>query len=984
MPCVATGNVHAHHRERARAPGRDRGGAAAVRRSTRPSPSAAATPRTCWPRPSGWRSASATTRTRSPRRRGWPSGSSSTSPRTSATATPARRIPTADRKLAELCRSRDRRALSRDGATGRGARAARGGAARDPPPRPVGLLPAPPRHARAGARGRRPRCAGPSRCAACCRPGAAAARACRSIVCYLTGLSHIDPIENELLPRALPATRSSPPLPDIDLDFPRDIRDVLIPRVHDRYGRDRCALVAAFATFQVRSAVRDFAKALGLPPGEIERLARAADPWKDAQRHPTGGGDRPSGVRLAALARADRARPRRLGAAAPPVPAPGRDGDLDPAADRPLPGAAGRRWRGARWCSGTRTPAATPASSRSTCSGLGMLSAVERCVDEIARVRGEQIDLSRIPYDDERGLRARSRRRRRWASSRSRAARRCRCCKRTLPGEPRRPHRAGRARAARADPGRRGASLHRAAQARCGPTRLRGALRAPVARAGAEGHARRDRLPGPGAGGGDGVRRLQRGRGRGAAPGDEPQALGGGDPRVRGEVRRRRDGSAAPSARSAERVCRQIVRLLGLRLPEGALGRVRAARLPVDLAARALRAGVPVRAAERAADGLLSARTRWCTRRSGGGWRCCLPASASGAVRVPGGGQGARVRIGLGYVQRGAGGGGPGARGRARAGRGLALARRPGRAVGRFAETLERLAWAGACDELVDGPVESRRRQALWQLGVAVPGVPVPEGTQLALPLEPHAGARAARALRLGADAGRLRLHRRDAARAPAGADAARACRRPAHEPRARARPATAAACGSRAWSWRASGRRPPRASRSCCSRTSTARINLIVPPPVYERYRLAVRAEPLVLATGRLERREGTINVLVDQIERLERPDLPRAEVKHIEPRRAWSTRARSTRLAGCAGSSFNGRGGPAGRGAGRAQLRQAGALARKRLPGGREVDPRGVEGDRPPLAGAGVHHPEPIRAAEEDEAAIGRPGELVGAVRA
>jgi error-prone DNA polymerase len=61
-------------------------------------------------------------------------------------------------------------------------------------------------------------------------------------------------------------------LPDIDLDFPRDIRDVLIPRVHDRYGRDRCALVAAFSTFQVRSAVRDFAKALGLPPGEIERL----------------------------------------------------------------------------------------------------------------------------------------------------------------------------------------------------------------------------------------------------------------------------------------------------------------------------------------------------------------------------------------------------------------------------------------------------------------------------------------------------------------------------------------------------------------------------------------------------------------------------------------------------------------------------------------------------------------------------------------
>jgi error-prone DNA polymerase len=69
--------------------------------------------------------------------------------------------------------------------------------------------------------------------------------------------------------------------------------------------------------------------------------------------------------------------------------------------------------------------------------------------------------------------------------------------------------------------------------------------------------------------------------------------------------------------------------------------------------------------------------------------------------------------------------------------------------------------------------------------------------------------------------------------------------------------------------------------------------INLIVPPPVHDRFRLAVRSEPLVLATGRLERREGTTNVLVDRVERLERPDLPKAEIKHIEPRRVWSSEA-------------------------------------------------------------------------------------------
>jgi hypothetical protein len=47
----------------------------------------------------------------------------------------------------------------------------------------------------------------------------------------------------------------------------------------------------------------------------------------------------------------------------------------------------------------------------------------------------------------------------------------------------------------------------------------------------------------------------------------------------------------------------------------------------------------------------------------------------------------------------------------------------------------------------------------------------------------------------------------------------------------------------------------------------------------------LAVRAEPFVVATGRLERRTGTTNVVVERIAALERPDLPLAEVKQIEP---------------------------------------------------------------------------------------------------
>ena len=107
-------------------------------------------------------------------------------------------------------------------------------------------------------------------------PGRGRGSSVSSIVCYLTGLSHIDPIANGLLlGRFLHEDLRG--LPDIDLDFPRDIREVLIPRVHERYGRDRAALVAAFPTFRARGAIRELGKVLGLPPGEIERVARMAD-----------------------------------------------------------------------------------------------------------------------------------------------------------------------------------------------------------------------------------------------------------------------------------------------------------------------------------------------------------------------------------------------------------------------------------------------------------------------------------------------------------------------------------------------------------------------------------------------------------------------------------------------------------------------------------------------------------------------------------
>src|SRR6516225_4003276 len=119
---------------------------------------------------------------------------------------------------------------------------------------------------------------GPDSVRALLAPGRGRGSSVSSLVCYLIGLSHIDPIANRLaLGRFLHEDLSG--LPDIDLDFPRDIREGLIPRVHDRYGHDRSALVAAFPTFRARGAIRELGKVLGLPPGEIERLARGSEGW---------------------------------------------------------------------------------------------------------------------------------------------------------------------------------------------------------------------------------------------------------------------------------------------------------------------------------------------------------------------------------------------------------------------------------------------------------------------------------------------------------------------------------------------------------------------------------------------------------------------------------------------------------------------------------------------------------------------------------
>ena len=90
---------------------------------------------------------------------------------------------------------------------------------------------------------------------------------------YLIGISHVDPLRWGLtLERFIPEDMTL--LPDIDLDFPRTLRDELIGRVHQHFGPEYAVLAGAIATYSVKGIVQDLGKALGLPKGDLRLLAK--------------------------------------------------------------------------------------------------------------------------------------------------------------------------------------------------------------------------------------------------------------------------------------------------------------------------------------------------------------------------------------------------------------------------------------------------------------------------------------------------------------------------------------------------------------------------------------------------------------------------------------------------------------------------------------------------------------------------------------
>ncbi len=97
--------------------------------------------------------------------------------------------------------------------------------------------------------------------------------AANSAVCFCLGITEVDPARSHLLfERFISKDRKEPP--DIDVDFEHDRREEVIQYIYSKYGRDRAAIAAVVTTYRTRSVLRDVGKALGVHPAVVDAFAK--------------------------------------------------------------------------------------------------------------------------------------------------------------------------------------------------------------------------------------------------------------------------------------------------------------------------------------------------------------------------------------------------------------------------------------------------------------------------------------------------------------------------------------------------------------------------------------------------------------------------------------------------------------------------------------------------------------------------------------
>ncbi|MFB4401419.1 error-prone DNA polymerase [Pseudomonas inefficax] len=222
--------------------------------------------------------------------------------------------------------------------------------------------------------------------------------AANSVVCFVLGITELDPMEHHLLfERFLSRERNEPP--DIDVDFEHDRREEVIQYVFRRYGRHRAALTAVVNTYHAAGAVRDVARVLGLPADQVDALAKCCGRWSDRipddQRLAEAGfeASSPSLRRVLVLAGELIGFPRHLsqhpgGFVISQQPL----DELVPVENAAMPERTVIQW--------DKDDLDMLGLLKVDVLALGMLSALRRCFDLLQRHRGRHLTLATIPGED--------------------------------------------------------------------------------------------------------------------------------------------------------------------------------------------------------------------------------------------------------------------------------------------------------------------------------------------------------------------------------------------------------------------------------------------------------------------------------------------------------------------------------------------------------------------------------------------------------
>ncbi len=224
--------------------------------------------------------------------------------------------------------------------------------------------------------------------------------AANSTVCFALGITELDPTRTGtrlLFERFLSRERNEPP--DIDVDFEHERREEVIQYIFRRYGRERAALTAVVSSYHATGAIRDVAKALGLPADQISSLADCCGRWSDkipgSERLIEAGFDPDSPLlrRVLVLAGELIGFPRHLsqhpgGFVISEQPL----STLVPVENAAMPGRTVIQW--------DKDDLDLLGLLKVDVLALGMLSALHRCFDLIERYRGTRWTLATLPQND--------------------------------------------------------------------------------------------------------------------------------------------------------------------------------------------------------------------------------------------------------------------------------------------------------------------------------------------------------------------------------------------------------------------------------------------------------------------------------------------------------------------------------------------------------------------------------------------------------